>query len=100
MLSLNLEERHEWNDGGGDVAFLFADAAGVPARVACVLVVNGTCYWTDGPPSALTMERFEERNGNQIMSLEVGFHTFLMVGNVAHCMSVGAGHVRRIVHVR
>lgn len=82
VLSLNLEERHEWANGGGDVAYLFADAAGKPARLACVLVVNGACYWTDGPPSARTMERFEKRNDNQIMSLEVSVLCRPLVGNV------------------
>ena len=82
VLSLNLEEHHEWIDGGGDVAYLFADAAGAPARLACVLVVDGACYWTDGPPSARTMDRFAKRNDNQIMSLEVNVQLGPVVGMV------------------
>ena len=80
--SLSVKERLKWASGGGAVAYLFADAAGVPVGLACVRVVNAACYWTYGPPSARILERFEKRNDNQIMSLGVGDRCCPLLGNV------------------
>ena len=40
-------------------------------RVAAVLCIDGQCHYTDGPPAAALVERFQSRRDNQITTLEI-----------------------------
>ena len=70
VLSLNLSEEHPWEVPRSSVARLFVDARGSPPRCAAVLIADGQCWYTDGKPSRVLLDRLSERSDNQIMALE------------------------------
>jgi len=60
---------------------MFCDAAGSPAHLAAVLLMDGQTYFTHAAPSQKVMKAFYHRRDNQIMGLELlaislGLETF------------------------
>ena len=71
VLSLGIAEAIPWHNELSTPVHLFVDAASTPPRCAAVLVVDGVYHYTDVRPPMHWFVCLNERNDNQIMSLEI-----------------------------
>ena len=70
-LALDVAETRAWDALETRVAHLFCDAAGEPAHLGAVLLLDGKCYWTHLAVSEECLAFFRAREDKQIMGLEL-----------------------------
>ena len=78
---MKVAERLAWQQADTYEVHMFCDAAGSPAHLAAVLLMDGQTYFTHAAPSQKVMKAFYHRRDNQIMGLELlaislGLETF------------------------
>ena len=81
ILRMKVAERLAWQQADTYEVHMFCDAAGSPAHLAAVLLMDGQTYFTHAEPSQKVMKAFYHRRDNQIMGLELlaislGLETF------------------------
>ena len=70
-LSLDIAELRQWKGPQASTAHLFCDAAGQPAHLGAVLMIDGECFWTHMAVPEDILAFFNVRKDNQIMGLEL-----------------------------
>ena len=99
ILRLGICELRPWVKSFESPVHLFVDASGSPPYLGAVVFCDGRIQWTHMAPPRETLERFRNREDNQIMGLELlaislGLSTFepLLVGRnvVIHSDNTGA----------
>jgi hypothetical protein len=71
VLSMDLQQSWGWYDEQQPWAHLYADARGMPPRLAAVLFIDGCKYFCDAAPPPELLQKFRPRSDNQIMGLEL-----------------------------
>ena len=70
-LELDIAELRPWKGPRGSIAHLFCDAAGHPAHLGAVLLIDKECFWTHMAVPEDILNSFKARKDNQIMGLEL-----------------------------
>ena len=70
-LSLDIAELRQWKGPQASTAHLFCDAAGQPAHLGSVLMIDSECFWTHMAVPEDLLAFFNARKDNQIMGLEL-----------------------------
>ena len=70
-LTLDIAELRPWQGSRASRAHLFCDAAGNPAHLGAVLLIDRDCFWTHMAVPENILSFFKARKDNQIMGLEL-----------------------------
>ena len=90
-LALDVAETRAWDALETRVAHLFCDAAGEPAHLGAVLLLDGKCYWTHLVVSEECLTFSRAREDKRIMGLE------LLSISLGICTCEKLLHGRRVV---